>query len=99
MTRVVTEACVGCKYADCVEVCPVNCFFELDDMLVIHPEECIDCEACDPECPVDAIVTDDEAEQKWIDKNANVEWDENKRCEKKADVSPGPNRDPKLIAQ
>ena len=79
MTRVVTEACVECKYGDCVEVCPVNCFFEENDMLVINPDECIDCEACDPECPVEAIVPDEDAEEKWIERNILEVWDEEKR--------------------
>ncbi len=92
MTRVVTEACVECKYADCVEVCPVNCFFEEEDMLVINPDECIDCEACDPECPVEAIVTDDDAEEKWIERNKNTDWDESKRRFKKDEVTPGPKQ-------
>ena len=52
MTYVVTEACIRCKYMDCVEVCPVDCFYEGDNMLVIHPDECIDCGVCEPECPV-----------------------------------------------
>jgi ferredoxin len=53
MTYVVTEACIKCKYTDCVEVCPVDCFYEGDNMLVIHPDECIDCGVCEPECPAD----------------------------------------------
>ena len=97
MARVVQEACVSCKYGDCVEVCPVDCFFQEEDMLVIHPEECIDCEACEPECPVSAIVPEDEAEDKWIERNANVEWDEKNRLTKKSEVNHGPNRDPDLI--
>src|SRR6185312_4834699 len=55
MTYVVTEACIKCKYTDCVEVCPVDCFYEGENMLVIHPDECIDCGVCEPECPADAI--------------------------------------------
>ena len=58
MTYVVTEACIRCKYTDCVAVCPVDCFYEGENMLVIHPEECIDCGVCVPECPVEAIRTD-----------------------------------------
>jgi NAD-dependent dihydropyrimidine dehydrogenase PreA subunit len=53
MTYVVTEACIKCKYMDCVEVCPVDCFYEGDNMLVIKPSECIDCGVCEPECPAD----------------------------------------------
>ena len=60
MTFVVTESCIKCKYMDCVEVCPVDCFHEGPNMLVIDPEECIDCTLCEPECPVDAIFADDE---------------------------------------
>ena len=60
MTYVVIESCIKCKYTDCVEVCPVDCFYEGPNMLVIHPDECIDCALCVPECPVDAIVPDDE---------------------------------------
>ena len=60
MTYVVTESCIKCKYTDCVEVCPVDCFYEGPDFLVIHPEECIDCGLCEPECPIEAIKADDE---------------------------------------
>ena len=55
MTYVVNESCIRCKIMDCVEVCPVDCFYEGENMLVIHPDECIDCGVCVPECPVDAI--------------------------------------------
>ena len=58
MPYVVTEACIKCKYTDCVEVCPVDCFYEGENMLVIHPDECIDCGVCEPECPIEAIVPD-----------------------------------------
>ena len=60
MTFVVTENCIKCKYTDCVEVCPVDCFHEGPNMLVIDPEECIDCTLCEPECPVEAIVSEDD---------------------------------------
>lgn len=60
MTFVVTENCIKCKYTDCVEVCPVDCFHEGANFLVIDPEECIDCTLCEPECPVDAIYPDDD---------------------------------------
>jgi len=60
MTYVVTEACIGCKYTDCVEVCPVDCFYEGENMLVINPDECIDCGVCEPECPAEAILPDTE---------------------------------------
>ena len=55
MTYVVTDNCINCKYTDCVEVCHVDCFYEGENMLVIHPDECIDCGVCEPECPADAI--------------------------------------------
>ena len=58
MTFVVTESCIKCKYTDCVEVCPVDAFHEGANFLVIHPDECIDCGVCVPECPVDAIYAD-----------------------------------------
>ncbi|MEX1081435.1 MAG: ferredoxin FdxA [Halofilum sp. (in: g-proteobacteria)] len=60
MTYVVTENCIKCKYTDCVEVCPVDCFHEGPNFLAIDPEECIDCTLCEPECPVDAIYSEDE---------------------------------------
>ena len=60
MTYVVIEACIKCKYMDCVEVCPVDCFYEGENMLVINPDECIDCGVCEPECPVEAIQPDTE---------------------------------------
>ena len=70
MTYVVTEACIRCKYMDCVEVCPVDCFYEGENMLVIHPDECIDCGVCEPECPVDAIIPDSEQEaDRWVELN------------------------------
>ena len=56
MTYIVNDNCIKCKYTDCVEVCPVDCFYEGENMLIIHPDECIDCGVCEPECPVDAIV-------------------------------------------
>jgi len=62
MTYVVTENCIKCKYTDCVSVCPVDCFYEGENMLVIHPDECIDCGVCEPECPADAIKPDSETE-------------------------------------
>ena len=70
MTYLVTEACIKCKYMDCVEVCPVDCFYEGENMLVIHPDECIDCGVCEPECPVEAILPDsEEGADKWLDLN------------------------------
>ena len=78
MTYVVKDACVKCKYMDCVEVCPVDCFYEGENFLVIHPDECIDCGACVPECPVDAIFADTDVpdeEESWIDRNAEESID------------------------
>ena len=70
MTYVVTEACIRCKYMDCVEVCPVDCFYEGENMLVIHPDECIDCGVCEPECPVEAIIPDSEPKaEQWLELN------------------------------
>ena len=60
MTFIVGENCIKCKHTDCVEVCPVDCFYEGPNMLVINPDECIDCALCEPECPVDAIFAEDE---------------------------------------
>ena len=60
MTFVVTEDCIKCKYTDCVEVCPVDCFHEGPNFLVIDPEECIDCTLCEPECPIEAIFSEDD---------------------------------------
>ncbi|MCW5588160.1 MAG: ferredoxin family protein [Legionellales bacterium] len=60
MTFVVTESCIRCKLTDCVEVCPVDCFYEGPNFLVINPEECIDCGLCEPECPVKAIYSEDD---------------------------------------
>jgi ferredoxin len=71
MTYVVTENCIKCKYTDCVEVCPVDCFYEGENMLVIHPDECIDCGVCVPECPAEAIFSDSEKEAtpQWLELN------------------------------
>jgi len=60
MTFVVTEDCIKCKFTDCVEVCPVDCFHEGPNFLVIDPEECIDCTLCEPECPIEAIFSEDD---------------------------------------
>lgn len=70
MTYVVTDACIKCKYMDCVEVCPVDCFYEGENMLVINPSECIDCGVCEPECPAEAILPDTEdGLEKWLEIN------------------------------
>lgn len=71
MAHVVTTKCVGCKFTDCVEVCPVACFYELDNQVVIHPEECIDCTACVAECPVEAIYADSALPDEFQE---NTEW-------------------------
>ena len=60
MAFIVTDTCIECKHTDCVEVCPVDCFYEGENFLVINPDECIDCGLCEPECPVDAIYSEDE---------------------------------------
>jgi ferredoxin len=65
MTYVVAEPCVKCKYTDCVDVCPVDCFYEGENFLAIHPDECIDCGACVPECPTEAIFSEDDLPEKW----------------------------------
>jgi len=67
MTHVVCEPCFDCKYTDCVVVCPVECFYEGERILYIHPDECIDCEACVPECPVEAIFLEDNVPEEWKD--------------------------------
>ena len=68
MTYVVTDECVKCKYTDCVEVCPVDCFYEGEILLVINPEECIDCGVCEIECPVQAIKAESEELIDWIER-------------------------------
>ena len=75
MTFIVGENCIKCKHTDCVEVCPVDCFYEGPNMLVIHPDECIDCALCEPECPADAIFADDEVPEDqapFIELNAEL---------------------------
>ncbi len=73
MTYLVTENCIKCKYMDCVEVCPVDCFYEGENMLVIHPDECIDCGVCEPECPAEAIKPDTEPNlEQWLKLNADM---------------------------
>ncbi len=75
MAYVVTESCIKCKYTDCVEVCPVDCFREGPNMLVIDPDECIDCTLCVPECPVEAIFEEGdvpEAQKEFIERNREL---------------------------
>ena len=75
MTFVITENCIKCKYTDCVDVCPVDCFHEGPNFLVIDPDECIDCTLCEPECPANAIFSEDEVpenQQEFIQLNAEL---------------------------
>ena len=74
MAYVVTQDCIKCKYTDCVEVCPVDCFYEGPDFLVINPDECIDCGVCEPECPADAIIADNNPKftQRLLDINTKM---------------------------
>lgn len=74
MTHLVTENCIKCKHTDCVDVCPVDCFYEGPNFLVINPDECIDCAVCIPECPVNAISADDDTENKdfWYEINERL---------------------------
>lgn len=78
MTYVVTESCIRCKYSDCVEVCPVDCFHEGPNFLVIDPQQCVDCALCVPECPVEAIYADDRlplGQEHFIGLNAELAGD------------------------
>lgn len=73
LTYIITEPCIGTKDASCVEVCPVDCIYEAGEQYLIHPDECIDCGACEPECPVQAIFPDTDVPPEWsdyIEKNA-----------------------------
>jgi ferredoxin len=75
MTHLVTENCIKCKHTDCVSVCPVDCFYEGPNFLVINPDECIDCGVCIPECPVDAIVADNDTNTNiplWLEINTRL---------------------------
>ena len=84
MTYVVTEECIKCKFMDCVDVCPVDCFYEGENMLVIHPEECIDCGVCEPECPAEAIHPDTkDGMEKWLKINTEYadKWPNIQLCE------------------
>ena len=86
MTYVITEKCIKCKYSDCVEVCPVNCFHEGENMLIINPAKCIDCGVCEPECPIGAIEPESEKNLKWleINKKYSEKW--------KKDAMPAANK-------
>ena len=84
MTYVVCEPCIGVKDKACVEVCPVECFYEDEEQLYIHPDECIDCGACEPECPVDAIFEEGDVPDEWTDFiEKNAKW-----CEEHPDAEP-----------
>ena len=92
MPHIVTGRCVACRYTDCCTVCPVDCFYEIEDppMLVIDPDTCIDCQLCVPECPVHAIYADDEVPepyQEWIEKNAEL-WQQGTQISEKKDPLP-----------
>jgi ferredoxin len=104
MTYIVGEPCHQCKYGDCVDVCPVDCFYQGEDGLYINPDECIDCDACKPECPVDAIFPEEEGPsydesnnkhdtQHYIDLNYNFDYDGPDPVTAKDDVKHGPNWD------
>lgn len=104
MTYIVGEPCVTCKYGDCVDVCPVDCFYQDDNMLYINPDECIDCDACVPECPVDAIFPEEEDpiydetnckhdKQYYTDLNYKFDYDNAEPVTSKDDVPHGPNWD------
>ena len=90
MTYVITENCIKCKYTDCVEVCPVDCFHEGPNFLVINPDECIDCSLCEPECPIEAIVSEDD-----LNDNDKHFLDLNKRLSEKwpiiTEIKPAPD--------
>lgn len=93
MPHIVTERCVACRYTDCCAVCPVDCFYEIQDphMLVIDPDTCIDCQLCVPECPVHAIYADDELPepyQEWEAKNAEL-WESGEQVSDKSDPLEG----------
>jgi ferredoxin len=74
MSYIVTDACVRCKYMDCIEVCPVDCFYEGPSFIVINPDECIDCGVCEPECPVNAIKpqAEEDPDGKWLTINSRL---------------------------
>lgn len=80
MAYVVQEPCVGCKYGDCIEECPVDAFHQGDDMLYINPDTCIDCHLCVPACPVNAIVSGDDADEVWAKKNAEFDFLDSNMC-------------------
>ena len=88
MTFVVTDVCIKCKYTDCVDVCPVDCFYEGPNFLVINPDECIDCALCDSQCPAQAIYSEDDVPPEqvhYIELNAELaeKWADNNITEMK----------------
>jgi ferredoxin len=93
---VVGKPCVLCKYGDCVEVCPVECFFETEQLLIIEPATCIDCSACEPVCPPQAITAGDRADAEYTAINAAGPFTEDKKRTKKDQVTHGPNWDANL---
>ena len=100
MTYIVNDKCIKCKHTDCVDVCPVDCFYEGENMLVINPDECIDCGVCEPECPVDAIVSDtEEGATEWLELNDKYsrEWPNiNEKKDPLPDASKHENEDDKF---
>lgn len=91
MTFVVTESCIKCKYTDCVEVCPVDCFYEGKNMIVINPDECIDCGVCEPECPIEAIKPESEELIEMIEINREYSSKWPKITEKKSPLKEAEN--------
>ena len=100
MTYIVNDKCIKCKHTDCVDVCPVDCFYEGENMLVINPDECIDCGVCEPECPVDAILSDtEEGATDWLELNDKYsrEWPNiNEKKDPLPDASKYENEDDKF---
>jgi len=98
MAHVVTSKCVGCNFTDCVEVCPVACFYELDQQLIIHPDECIDCTACVAECPVEAIYADNSTPEEF---QASIEFNatESRRVKEAGQASIVTKKDPLPTAE
>ena len=89
MTYVVNDKCIMCKHTTCVSVCPVDCFYEGPNMLVINPDECIDCGVCEPECPEEAITTDADSIVHWtnINKEYAEKWYNNQIVDEKAPMA------------
>ena len=98
MAHIVTSKCLGCKFTDCVEVCPVACFYELDGQLIIHPDECIDCTACVAECPVEAIYAEGDLPSEF---QSNIEFNavEAKRIKEEGKTAILKKKDPLPTAE